>query len=183
MARTCTICRHAQRQDIDKALVAGEPHRRIAERFGASPSSVYRHKQEHLPVPMLKAAEAREVAHGGSLLDQLQELQGKTLRILEQAEASGDLRTALLAIREARGCMELESKLTGQLIERHAHVVRMPPDVAIQVRDTLQALRERLDSGTRTVDITKSKYILEGEAAVPRPLDMERQEEELRSRT
>ncbi len=184
MPRICTICRHPEREAINQALVAGEPLRNIAARFGTSSSSVYRHQQEHLPVAMLKAAEAREVAHGGDLLAQLQSLQERTLTILGQAEAAGELRTALLGVREARGCVELYSKLTGQLVERHAHEVQpMPPDVAIELRKTLGALRERLDSGPRTIDIKSSPYILEGEAAVPRPVDMEHEEEELRSRT
>ena len=93
----------------------------------------------------------------------------------------GPLYEALLAIREARGCLELTDKLKGQLIERHAHVVqRIPADVAIELRDTFKALRERLDSGPRTVDIKASPYILEGEAAVPRPVDMEHEEEQLK---
>ncbi len=37
-------------------------------------------------------------------------------------DASNDLRGALLAIREARGCLELGAKLRGQLVERHAHL-------------------------------------------------------------
>ena len=113
MARTCTVCIHPAREEIDKALLDGGPYRRIAGRFGASPSAVYRHKKDHLPKALIKAAEVREVQHGDDLLDQLRGLQERAVRILGQAEAAGDLRTALAAVREARGCLELLGKATG----------------------------------------------------------------------
>ena len=115
MPRTCTICASPQHQAIDQALVAGTPYRAVAERFGASPPSVYRHQQGHLPATMLKAREAQEVAHADGLLAQLQSLQQKTLEILARAEGTGDLRSALAALRELRGTVELTAKLTGQM--------------------------------------------------------------------
>ena len=64
---------------------------------------------------MLKAREAQEVAHADGLLAQLQSLQQKTLEILARAEGTGDLRSALAALRELRGTVELTAKLTGQM--------------------------------------------------------------------
>ena len=107
MPRTCTICGHAARGSIHAALVGSESYRSVAKRFEASPSAVYRHQQEHLPIALAKAKETGEVAHGDSLLDQVRSLQGKALAILVMAEAAGDLRVALGAIREARGNLEL----------------------------------------------------------------------------
>ena len=47
--------------------------------------------------------------------------------VLEQAEASEDLRTAVSAIREARGCVELLGKLAGQLKDSPTiNVILMP---------------------------------------------------------
>ena len=115
MPRTCTICASPQHQAIDQALVAGTPYRAVAERFAASPPSGYRHQQGHLPATMLKAREAQEVAHADGLLAQLQSLQQKTLEILARAEGTGDLRSALAALREVRGTVELTAKLTGQM--------------------------------------------------------------------
>lgn len=45
----------------------------------------------------------------------MRDLQTRTLNILDAAEQSGDLRTALGAIREARGNLELLGKLAGEL--------------------------------------------------------------------
>ena len=114
MPRTCTICASPQHQAIDQALVAGTPYRAVAERFAASPPSVYRHQQGHLPATMLKAREAQEVAHADGLLAQLQSLQQKALEILARAEGMGDLRSALAALRELRGTVELTAKLTDR---------------------------------------------------------------------
>jgi hypothetical protein len=44
-------------------------------------------------------------------------VQTKTLAILERAEKAGELRTALSAIREVRGNLELLAKLLGELRE------------------------------------------------------------------
>jgi len=95
MSRTCTICTHASKEDIDKALLAGTPYRSVAKQYEASPPSVYRHQHNHLPAAMVKAVEAAEVAHGDSLLEQLKGLQVKALGILTKAEQAGDLRLRL----------------------------------------------------------------------------------------
>jgi len=125
MPRTCTICQHDQRQNIDKALVGGEPFRNIAERFGTSATALTRHKAEHLPAKLAKAHEAKEVAHASTLLDEVRALRGKAVSILLSAEKAGDLRTALLAVREARSCIELLAELEGELNRRpevHVHL-------------------------------------------------------------
>ena len=62
MPRVCTICSHLAREDINKALLFGEPFRLIATRTGTSAVSLMRHKTDHLPVHLAQAQEAREVA-------------------------------------------------------------------------------------------------------------------------
>ena len=80
---------------------------------------MYRHQQEHLPAALVKGKDAEEVAHGDSLLDQVRSLQGKALAILVQAEAAGDLRAALGAVREARGNLELLAKMLDLMNMSH----------------------------------------------------------------
>jgi transposase-like protein len=118
MPRRCTVCDHPGRHGIDEALVSGAPYRSVAKRFGLSESAVYRHKTEHLPAHMLKAREVEETARADDLLEQVRNLQTHALVILERAEKSGDLRTALAAISQARGNLELLGKLAGELDER-----------------------------------------------------------------
>ena len=52
------------------------------------------------------------------ILEQVRHLQAHALHILERAEKTGDLRTALVAISQARGNLELLGKLAGELDER-----------------------------------------------------------------
>jgi hypothetical protein len=61
------------------------------------------------------AEKAEEVAQADDLLDQLKDLQRRTLAILEAAETTNQHRTALSAIREARSNLELLAKLIGEL--------------------------------------------------------------------
>ena len=62
------------------------------------------------------------------MLRQVRALQSKTLSILLQAEGAGDLRTALAAIREARGNVELLAKLSGELDERPVVNLDLSPE-------------------------------------------------------
>ena len=119
MSRTCTICTHTEKEDINRSLLDGEPFRHLAERTGTSTTALQRHKADHLPVTLSQAVKANEIALGGSLLEQLNGLQAKALGILTKAEQAGDLRTALMAVREVRGTLELVGKVTGELVSRH----------------------------------------------------------------
>jgi hypothetical protein len=111
----CTICLHPQLHEIEQALITGQSFRAVAVRFGTSAAALFRHKQDHLAVALLKAQEAAEVVHGDTLLEQVHALQTKTLTILARAEAAGQLTVALQAVREARGCLELLARLLGEL--------------------------------------------------------------------
>jgi len=128
MPRRCTVCDHPQRQRIDKAVVSGGPYRSVAKRFGLSESAVYRHKTEHLPAHLLKAREVEEAAQADDLLEQVRNLQAHALDILERADNAGDLRTALAAISQARGNLELLGKLAGELDERPQVNLNISPE-------------------------------------------------------
>jgi len=114
LARTCTICIHVDREKIDRLIVEGRSYRNIAKQFSLSDTAVYRHKA-HLNRTLIKAKEAETVAHADNLLDQVKDLQAKALDILSKCEKSKDWKTALSAIREARGCLELLGKLAAEL--------------------------------------------------------------------
>jgi hypothetical protein len=127
MPRSCTVCSHPERGLIDDALLAGAAYRHIAARFNVSTGALQRHR-EHIPFHLLKAQDAAEVAHADNLLEQVKHLQSRALTILDKAEASGDLRTALSAIREARGNLELLAKLLGELQQEGTVNVLVAPE-------------------------------------------------------
>jgi len=127
MPRRCTVCGDAQLKKIDEQLITGVPYRSIAKQFGVSDSAVYRHK-EHIDCTLIKAKEAEEVARADDLLEQVRGLQERALKILSKAEEEGDLRTALTAIREARGNLELLARLLGELKEGQTINILFAPE-------------------------------------------------------
>ena len=118
MPRVCTVCQHAMRDTIDAALVAGSALHPLAARFQLSPSAIRRHQMAHVPATLARAKDAAEMANADHLLGQVKALWTRALAILDQAEHHGELRTALAAIREARGVLELVVRLVGELRER-----------------------------------------------------------------
>ena len=118
MTQTCTICRHEQRTEIEIAIVRRAPYRDIEGRFKVSKSAVARHAEVHLPEALAKSEEARKVADADTVLQQMVHLRDKALGILDRSEEAEDSKTALQAIREARSCVELIAKVTGELDEK-----------------------------------------------------------------
>jgi hypothetical protein len=112
------VCSHADKEAIDEALVGGIAFPPLVAKYRVSKDSLSRHKANHLPATLAKAHEAGEVARGDDLLADVRDLQSRAYSILDKAEDTGDLRTALGAIREARGNLELLAKLLGELDER-----------------------------------------------------------------
>jgi hypothetical protein len=128
MPRSCTVCEHPERESIDHALVGGASNRSVASLYDVSEAAVRRHRTNHLPAKLAKAHEAEEVSRADGLLRQVRTLQSKTLNILLRAESAGDLRTALCAVREARGNVELLAKLAGELDESPVVNVLISPE-------------------------------------------------------
>lgn len=58
------------------------------------------------------------MANADDLLKQLKALRNKAISILQKAETAGDYRTALMGIREARGCIEVLMEVEGELDRR-----------------------------------------------------------------
>jgi len=136
MPRTCTVCGHPQRPEIDRALVEGATYRTIADRFGLSETALKRHKSEHLPGHVAKAQEAAQVADADDLLQQLKALRNRAIRILQKAETAGDYRTALAGIREARGCIEVLMEVEGELDRRGVTNIIVNPEW-VQIRTAI----------------------------------------------
>jgi hypothetical protein len=136
MPRRCTVCTHPDRESIDEALVGGTALSALSAKYRVSEDAVGRHKGNHLPAKLVMAQAAEEVTQADSLLDQVRDLQDKALDILAKAEEAGELRTALGAVREARGNLELLAKLLGELDER--------PQVNILVSPEWHSLRTKL---------------------------------------
>ena len=105
MPRTCLACSHAEREAIDKALVAGESFRNIGKRFSISSAALFRHKS-HVAGALVKAQERREEKLGDTIFDEMKRALGKAWELLGKMEAEGDHRGSIVALREVRECLE-----------------------------------------------------------------------------
>jgi hypothetical protein len=139
MPQVCTICRHRRRQEIDEALLAGDPLRSIADRYGLSKTALIRHKSDHLPAQLVKAKGAAEVLSADLLHNRLEELRQETLCVLRLAKKARDNRTLLAAIGRLEGQLRLVAEMAGQLRSR-----TRPIDHTHQVIDPNKMEREQL---------------------------------------
>lgn len=151
MAR-CTICDHAEINEINKSLAAGESGAAVARRYGLVPQTVNRHRRNHLDDDI-------EAARRQARLDAIEQVEADTIE--DAIEAATALResneicraiiaravdnqnddTTIRALGELRRWVELQQKLIGQLDERPVVNVLMSPQW-IQIRTTLMdALR------------------------------------------
>jgi hypothetical protein len=112
----CTICEHPKRREIDRALVVPTANiHKISQEFAVSYDSLYRHHHNHLPEKVRKSAVLKEIREADRNVRVVDALLGKAVKILQDAEASGDLRTALNAIRTALEVVRTLAELTGEL--------------------------------------------------------------------
>lgn len=127
MPRSCSICEHDDLEEINAALASNERIRTIADRWSVSKTALMRHRNEHLPVSVIEAQEAKDAeakeaeakdaeedAPADELLDQVLDLQKHALDILQEAEEAENLDVALRAIREAKGNLESSAKLLAE---------------------------------------------------------------------
>ena len=127
MPMACSICTHPHRDVIDTDLASGVPNRRIAARYAVTEQALRRHKANHLPAALAKAAEATQVASADALLREVSRLHGRAVGIIDRAERTDDLRAATGAIREALRCVELLARLSQQLDDTPAVNISVMP--------------------------------------------------------
>jgi hypothetical protein len=137
MPRICTICTHPKRSEIDRRLLAGEPVRAIVRAIAGhvpiSKTSLQRH-QEHVSEAISKSQEAVEIAHGDALASDLQQLASEARRLQAKAEADGDTRTAIAALRELTRLIELRARVAGELKDRQVNLLNVNLDESTAAR-------------------------------------------------
>ncbi len=125
MTRTCTVCSHPQRAEIDRAALAGESYRNITQRYGVSKFAVCRHKADHLLAELVKAKQAEEVSRATDLLEMATIRDKLALALLSRAERAGDLKTAVQALRVSLVSLELLARLRGELNEQQQNTINI----------------------------------------------------------
>ena len=119
MGRKSKIESHPNSKIIITRLASGEEYSDIVRDFpDLTWDDLDYYKQNKLHEIISKSKDLKsevESVQGSNTLTEVRELKARALDILEQAQSAGDLKTALLGIREARGCLELCMKAEGQL--------------------------------------------------------------------
>jgi hypothetical protein len=115
MPQRCRVCGDSERDQVDSDILSGAPNRRIASRVGCSEAAVRRHAAAHLTERLKRAHAGREIASGDSLATKLLAIEAEARRLGQKAEKAGDLRTALLAVRELVRLTELAARVSGEL--------------------------------------------------------------------
>ena len=145
MPRTCTVCTHPERKAIDKALVSGEAATSVAARYFTKRAklgrmAVQRHKDEHLPATLVKAAEQEDVRHALDVVQQLKAINAASLEVLRNARDASQGGLALAAVDRIQRQIELQAKLLGELDERAQVNVLVAPEWLLVRSALLEAL-------------------------------------------
>ena len=115
MPRACSVCAHSNRKQIDSELAGGGGIRGIARKYRVSEDAISRHRS-HLAEAVVRAAERKGERIEDSLLDQIQRLTLRAWSLLDKLEGEGDLRGAVIGLRETRETLTA----LNELLERAA---------------------------------------------------------------
>jgi len=121
MTRVCMVCSHPERAEIDRQLLSGASYRKIAEQFHVTAQAQLRHKADHLLAELVKAKQAEDVSRATDLLAMATTRDKLALALLAKAERTGDLKTAVQALRVSLVSLvslELLARLRGELNEQ-----------------------------------------------------------------
>jgi len=147
MPRPCSVCQHADRLAIDRALVEGTAYREIVRQFrSVSKDGLSRHKAAHVSPALVRVVERREArqAERGprSVLERLETLYERAVGILDRAEGAGQTAQELGALRELRGLADSIARITGELKESPAIAVNVlaSPELTRYTAELLRAL-------------------------------------------
>ncbi len=155
MGMRCVICSHSKKLEIEKEIIRGTAHTKIAKIYGVSNLSVRNHTMNHLSRQLVKHKETRELLHSNNLLNEIEDLLEKSKSILEKAESEGKLNTALNAIRQTRATIELLCKLATYMKdvqqkdeqeERRIEVDKLN-NLSVKELKLLSELRRKAESG------------------------------------
>lgn len=147
----CSICSHPDRLEIDRAIIAGTPLRDISGRFGPSKTAIGRHRP-HIANEIAATAESQGLARAGTLLDDIhagraraERLYQAAVSILENAlqenerqNALAAIKSAAVALREARSFMALTAEVTGEIKQNPTNQIMIVMPAGVPGRNPLE---------------------------------------------
>ena len=141
MGRQCTVCAHADLEEINRLLLCSDSYRDIARQFGLSKDALARHKESHIPELLLKSQDAKETLQADNLLDQIVYYESEARGFKGLAESQGDLELALKAVDRALKCLDLFAKARGIISDQpQVNILVLPEWIALRTA-IIQSLR------------------------------------------
>ena len=113
MPQPCKACRHPDRDELDRAILGGEPNRRIASRVGISEAAIRRHAA-HVPRTLALAKRAEEVTRADDLLESVRSAEAHARRLVAKAEKDEDIRAALAGLKVVLDALALLGKVAAE---------------------------------------------------------------------
>ncbi len=117
--KTCVICAHPKRVEIESAIIDGVPNRAIGRSFGAGRDSIRRHAAHSAPLAQVVAevaARANELRVEAAAQRELTVLE--KLRVLTRAGEPAAVVKAEAGELDHLKALELEAKLSGELVKK-----------------------------------------------------------------
>ena len=137
MSRSCEVCNHNKRLEIDREIVAGKSILGIARNFGVSANSVTYHKENHLSRQLTQAWGKRNGIEAMGLLADIESIVGKARLIFDRNFEAGKDLTALKALDSERatfGLLVEIARLYHETRLAELHQVREEEDLEAQAR-------------------------------------------------
>lgn len=146
----CSVCRHPDREELDKALVLKRMSQsEVARRVGVDRSTVSRHVKNHVMPALARGVlmETKDVAIG-SLTEAFDRNYAESQALYERAVHSGDLRLAASLLKHQLRLLETVVRYASKMSQATLQeVVGMDPEADREYYDGLkQDLLERLDA-------------------------------------
>ena len=148
-ASRCSVCRHADREDLDRDLVLRRRTQAdVARIVGVDRSTVSRHVKNHVMPALAEGVilETKDVALG-NLVEAFDTIYGATWSLYERASGAGDLRLAGSLLQDARKVLEIFVRFASKI--DHATlpdaIGRDPAMDREHYEEVRRGIKERLD--------------------------------------
>lgn len=124
MARSCTVCTHTKRAEIDRAILgAGASDsnlKEIGKQFGVTRFALMRHKTHVVEmIAVTPTAKVVKITDVDGIVDEILELSRHAGEILGEARKSKDHRAALSAIATLKNLLEFRAQVSGAMKPQH----------------------------------------------------------------
>lgn len=102
-------------QQVREMLLDKKPIRAISRATGFSRKAVETYRDESLSEKLIQAKNIQDIAEADDVVEQIKNIQTRTLAVLDEVESNGDHALFFKGIREVRENAKLSAELAGKL--------------------------------------------------------------------